>query len=83
MDEACVRFKEIAARFVDDANRKMLSKATMSKNYRLLKGLFVQKSQLLLRNKHWMIRLPPTNLSTTVWFITMYMLRLGALCAFK
>ena len=35
---ACVRFKEIAARFVDDANGKMLSKATISKDYWLLKG---------------------------------------------
>ena len=47
---AFVRFKEVGARFVDDSNGKMLSKAMASKDYWLLKHFFVtiasQKSTL-------------------------------------
>ena len=77
---ACVRFKEISATFVDVAIGKMLSKATMKKDYWFLKGLIVtitsHKSPLDDRSA-------PTNLSTTVWLITRNMLRLGTLCAFR
>ena len=82
---ACIRSKEIAARFATEAAGKKYVKLeeTLIISKLLMKTLIFQKLQSLPNNKLLTIKLYATNMSATARLITRYMLRLRRIRSFR
>ena len=80
---ACIRSKEIAARFVTDANGMKRNQTFITTDARLEELIDFHRLQLLPINEHSKTAQPATNISATAKLITRYMQCLRRLRSFR